>query len=70
MGRREPGKGTQSKRVAERYDVPHLSTGDMLRDAVSRGTELGRLAKPIMERGELVPDDIVHGHGGRTAVAA
>ncbi len=39
--------------------VPHLSTGDMLRDAVTRGTELGRLAKPIMERGELVPDDIV-----------
>src|ERR1700745_1724867 len=55
------GKGTQAKRVAQRYDVPHLSTGDMLRDAVARGTELGRLAKPIMERGELVPDDIVMG---------
>lgn len=55
------GKGTQSKRVAERYNVPHLSTGDMLRDAVTRGTELGRVAKPIMERGELVPDDIVMG---------
>jgi len=55
------GKGTQSKRVAQRYDVPHLSTGDMLREAVSRGTELGRLAKPIMERGELVPDNIVMG---------
>ncbi|MGA8223808.1 MAG: adenylate kinase [Candidatus Acidiferrales bacterium] len=55
------GKGTQSKRVAERYGVPHLSTGDMLRDAVSRGTELGRKAEPIMERGELVPDDIVMG---------
>jgi adenylate kinase len=55
------GKGTQSKLVAERYSVPHLSTGDMLRDAVKRGTELGRLAKPIMERGELVPDDIVLG---------
>jgi adenylate kinase len=55
------GKGTQSKRVAERYDVPHLSTGDMLREAVTRGTELGRLAKPIMERGELVPDNIVMG---------
>jgi adenylate kinase len=41
--------------------VPHLSTGDMLRDAVTRGTELGRLAKPIMERGELVPDNIVMG---------
>ncbi|MGH9745376.1 MAG: adenylate kinase [Candidatus Acidiferrales bacterium] len=55
------GKGTQSKRVAQRYGVPHLSTGDMLRDAVSRGTQLGRMAKPIMERGELVPDDIVMG---------
>ena len=55
------GKGTQSKLVAERYKVPHLSTGDMLRDAVKRGTELGRLAKPIMERGDLVPDDIVLG---------
>src|ERR1700751_2322043 len=55
------GKGTQAKRVAQRYDVPHLSTGDMLRDAVARGTELGRLAKPIMERGDLVPDDLVMG---------
>lgn len=53
------GKGTQAKRIAERYNVPHLSTGDMLRDAVTRGTELGRLAKPIMERGELVPDDLI-----------
>jgi adenylate kinase len=53
------GKGTQAKRVAERYHVPHLSTGDMLREAVSRGTELGWLAKPIMERGELVPDDLI-----------
>ncbi|MGA8142278.1 MAG: adenylate kinase [Candidatus Acidiferrales bacterium] len=55
------GKGTQSKRAAQRYGVPHLSTGDMLREAVSRGTELGRMAQPIMERGELVPDDIVLG---------
>ena len=53
------GKGTQAKRVAERFHVPHLSTGDMLRDAIARGTELGRLAKPIMERGDLVPDDLV-----------
>jgi len=53
------GKGTQAKRIAERYQVPHLSTGDMLREAVAQNTELGRLAKPIMERGELVPDDII-----------
>jgi len=53
------GKGTQAKRVAQRSGMAHLSTGDMLREAVSRGTELGKLAKPIMERGELVPDDLV-----------
>jgi adenylate kinase len=53
------GKGTQAKKVAARYGVPHLSTGDMFRDVVSRGTELGRRAKEIMDRGELVPDDIV-----------
>lgn len=55
------GKGTQAKDVAKRYGVPHLSTGDMFRDHVSRGTELGQKAKPIMERGELVPDEIVLG---------
>ena len=53
------GKGTQSKKVAQRCGVPHLSTGDMFRDAVSRDTPLGRIARPIMERGELVPDDLV-----------
>lgn len=55
------GKGTQSKRLANLFGVPHLSTGDMLRDAVIRGTDLGRMAAPIMERGELVPDGIVMG---------
>jgi len=53
------GKGTQSKRLAIQWGVPHLSTGDMLREAVSSGSELGRVAKPIMERGQLVPDDLV-----------
>ncbi len=53
------GKGTQAKLIAKRCGVPHLSTGDMFREAVSRGTETGRLAKPIMEKGGLVPDDIV-----------
>jgi adenylate kinase len=53
------GKGTQAKLVARQYGVPHLSTGDMLRDHVSRGTELGRRARPIMESGGLVPDEIV-----------
>ena len=53
------GKGTQAKRMAKQLGVPHLSTGDMLRDAVTRRTSAGRLAAPIMERGDLVPDDIV-----------
>ncbi len=55
------GKGTQAKEVARLYRVPHLSTGDMFRDHVGRGTALGAQAKPIMERGELVPDEIVLG---------
>ncbi|MGB7669341.1 MAG: nucleoside monophosphate kinase, partial [Candidatus Acidiferrales bacterium] len=53
------GKGTQAKLVAAHYGVPHLSTGDMLRESVQLGTPLGVLAKPIMERGELVPDDLI-----------
>jgi adenylate kinase len=53
------GKGTQARQIAENYGVPHLSTGDMFREHVSRGTPLGLRAKPIMERGELVPDDLV-----------
>ena len=55
------GKGTQAQRIAQRYQLPHLSTGDMFRDHISRDTELGRKAKPLMERGELVPDEIVLG---------
>src|SRR6202046_1660095 len=55
------GKGTQATRAAKLFGLPHLSPGDMLREAVTQGTELGRLAKPIMERGELVPDNIVMG---------
>jgi adenylate kinase len=53
------GKGTQAKLLAERLGVPAISTGDMLRDAVRRGTPLGRRAQAIMEAGELVPDEIV-----------
>jgi adenylate kinase len=55
------GKGTQAKRISRELKLPHLSTGDMLRDAVAHDTELGLLAKPIMERGDLVPDEIVLG---------
>ncbi|MDF1586402.1 adenylate kinase [Marinimicrococcus flavescens] len=54
------GKGTQAQWLTERYGVPQLSTGDMLRAAVARGTEVGREAKGVMERGELVSDDIIN----------
>jgi len=53
------GKGTQAKEVARLYGVPHLSTGDMLREHVAQGTSLGQRAQPIMARGELVPDSLV-----------
>ncbi len=55
------GKGTQAQRIAEKYGVPHISTGDILRAAVKEGTELGKIAKSYMDRGELVPDDIIIG---------
>lgn len=55
------GKGTQAQRIAQRYQLPHLSTGDMFRDNIQRETDLGRKAKPLLERGELVPDEIVLG---------
>jgi adenylate kinase len=53
------GKGTQAKLAAERHGWTHLSTGDLLRDEVARGTELGRQAGAIMQRGELVPDEVM-----------
>jgi len=53
------GKGTQAKVLAARYGIPHLSTGDMLREHISKGTPLGLKAKPIMARGDLVPDSLV-----------
>ena len=55
------GKGTQAKLIAQHYGIPHVSTGDILRSNVARGTELGRKAKEVMERGELVSDDLVNG---------
>ena len=53
------GKGTQSKRIMERYGIPQVSTGDLLRENVARDTELGLAAKAVMARGELVSDDLV-----------
>jgi len=55
------GKGTQAERFARSRGIPRISTGDILRDAVAAGTELGRKAKAIMERGELVSDDVMIG---------
>jgi adenylate kinase len=55
------GKGTQAVRLVERFGVPQLSTGDMLRAAVAAGTPVGLRAKEIMNRGDLVPDDVVVG---------
>jgi adenylate kinase len=53
------GKGTQAQFLVERYGIPQISTGDMLRTQIRDGTELGRKAKAFMDRGELVPDDLV-----------
>lgn len=53
------GKGTQASRLASALGIPQISTGDLLRANVARGTELGKVAKPIMESGALVPDDLV-----------
>ena len=61
LGAPGAGKGTQARELARIYGVPHLSTGDMFREHVAQGTELGCRAKPIMESGKLVPDDIVLG---------
>ncbi|NPB04406.1 MAG: adenylate kinase [Thermotogae bacterium] len=55
------GKGTQALKIAEKFGVPHISTGDILRAAVKEGTELGKLAKSYMDKGELVPDEVIIG---------
>jgi adenylate kinase len=53
------GKGTQAAQVACRFDAPHIATGDIFRANVAEGTELGRAAQEFMDRGDLVPDDVV-----------
>ena len=55
------GKGTQGERLQEDFDLPYFATGDILRAAVREGTELGKQAKEYMDRGDLVPDDVIIG---------
>ncbi len=59
LGAPGAGKGTQAKQIARRFGIPQVSTGDILRENVAQGTELGRKARAVIERGELVPDDLV-----------
>ena len=53
------GKGTQAAKIVEKYGVPHISTGDIFRENIKKGTELGKKAQEYMNKGELVPDDLV-----------
>jgi adenylate kinase len=59
LGPQGAGKGTQAKRLSAAHGIPHISTGDMLREAIAGGTELGRRVQPILESGQLVPDDLM-----------
>lgn len=61
LGAPGAGKGTQAKRIAKKYNIPHISTGDIFRANIKEGTELGKKAKEYMDKGELVPDDITIG---------
>ncbi len=59
MGPPGAGKGTQAKLIAQKWNIPHISTGDMLREAVKSGTELGRRVEEILDKGELVTDEVM-----------
>jgi adenylate kinase len=61
LGAPGSGKGTQAKRLAGKFDLDHISTGDILREAIKHGTQLGLKAKTFMDAGELVPDDVILG---------
>ena len=53
------GKGTQAAKIIEKYNIPHISTGDIFRENIKNGTELGKKAQEYMNKGELVPDELV-----------
>jgi adenylate kinase len=59
LGPQGSGKGTQAKRIAAAREIPHVATGDILRAAIAEGGELGEQVAPILERGDLVPDDLM-----------
>lgn len=61
MGAPGAGKGTQSEVISEKFNIPAISTGDILRGAIKNGTELGKVAKSYMDAGNLVPDEVVIG---------
>jgi adenylate kinase len=59
LGPQGSGKGTQAKRIQAEYGIPHIATGEILREAIAAGTALGRRVKPIVESGRLVPDELM-----------
>ena len=59
LGAPGSGKGTQARKLAEKYKVPQISTGDILHEAVESGSDLGKKVKSVIESGDLVPDDVV-----------
>ena len=59
LGAPGAGKGTQAKQIADKYSIPHISTGDIFRANIKNGTELGQKAKKYMDQGLLVPDELV-----------
>lgn len=61
LGAPGAGKGTQAKKIAEKYSIPHISTGDIFRANIKGGTELGMKAKSYMDQGQLVPDEVTIG---------
>ena len=61
LGPQGAGKGTQGRLISAEYGIPHISTGDILRAAVAEGSELGRQAEPLLNAGQLVPDEIMIG---------